>query len=261
MKETLEYRSGVEWQIAYAENTKDEPVAARIVDAEGRERASILPDEQAGEYNLVIEGDSYGWYDNFDEALGIASGFICAMPPWDQEGYVIHELTGNPGIYRLGSIGDTEYVANAFWSAEKLGYVNHGVFAIHDDEMKVLTSSFCNDCLTIEECVRDLASDFTPLENPDITFEAWCNREIKTLDEYRAALDEGRLGEPIPVPSWGQIGDAEAGSLATEQDGKKAFSHDQPLEDVAKEAASRAAEKNALHTARDDERKPPDMAR
>ena len=201
MKESIEYRSGVEWTIFYAENEHNEPVAGRIVDAEGRERVSIVPDDEAREFSLVLEGDSYGSYDAFDEALDIANRHIYEMPPWDQEGYVIHELTGNEGIYHLGSLDGKEYVVNAFWSSEEPGYVNCGVFAIQGDRMDILVSGFCNGYLTVEDCVRDLARDFTPLENPDIRFVAWCSQEFDTAAEYQEALEEGRLEEPIPVPN------------------------------------------------------------
>ena len=48
--------------------------------------------------------------------------------------------------------------------------------------------------------MRDLARDFTPFDNPDIRFVAWCSQEFDTADEYREALEEGKLEKPIHIP-------------------------------------------------------------
>lgn len=228
MKDSIEFRSGVEWNILYGEDVYD-PAAGRIIDIEGKERVSILPDQSGDGFNLTIDDDYFGFYEVFDEAMDIANEHIHALPPWDQEGYIIREQTGKEGIYLLGSLDGKEYVANAFWSAEEPGYVNHGVFAIGGEQMEILTSGFYNGYLTIEDCVRDLASDFTPLEKPDIQFVAFCSQEFDTVSDYRDALEEGALGKSIPVPSWDQV-------IAENQSARSTSQHEKLLAGIMDKA-------------------------
>ena len=115
------------------------------------------------------------------------------------------EITGNDGIYLLGNAGGKEYVANVFRSDAEPGYLNFGLFAIQGDQMEIVESGFYDGYESIEDCVRDLAADGTMLNVADIRFVAHCSWEINSMEEYREALNEGRLEEPVPVPSWDQI--------------------------------------------------------
>lgn len=204
MKDSIEYRSGVEWNVLYTgEGRAEEPVSARIIDIDGKERASIVPEDQGAGFRLTLEGDDYGSYDFFDEALDRANETIYAMPPWDQEGYIIRELTGKEGIFHAGEADGKRYIVNAFWSGVEPGYVNHGVFALgEDNRLEIITSGFSNGYLTTEDCVRDLVADFVPIEHPTIQFVAYCNQEFDTAAEYHEALEEGHLDEPVTVPVW-----------------------------------------------------------
>ncbi len=115
------------------------------------------------------------------------------------------EPSGGEGIYTLGSEDGREYVANVFWSDGEPGYVNFGVFAIESGQMRIIDSGFYNGYETIEDCVRDLAADEVMLKSADIKFVADCSWEISSIEEYREALEEGKLEEPVPVASWNQI--------------------------------------------------------
>ena len=257
---SLEYRSGIEWHIAYAhDGAATTPVSGyvqekgstnRLIEVSHVEGTGLTFGEFAIKEGFEVTKD----FETFDEALDAANRYIYRQHSLDTDRYPIYDMTGNEGIYSLGSKDGVDYVANAFWSEEEPGYVNHSVFAISGDEMEILTSGFYNGYLTIEDCVRDLAQDFTPLEKPEITFGAYCSWEFDTVDEYRQAFEEGSLEKPIPVPSWDQI-------IASNQTMRNTPQHEKLIEDVLKEAREKAAEKNLLRPGREGERKPPDMTR
>ena len=239
---SLEHRGGVDWHIAYAHDgaattpisgyVQEKGSANRLIEVNHVEGTGLT----FGEFVIKEGFEVTKGFETFDEALDAANRYIYRQHSLDTDRYPIHGLSGNEGIYHLGTKDGVDYVANAFWSEEEPGYVNHGVFAIRNDEMEVLTSGFYNGYLTIEDCVRDLASDFTPLENPNITFEAYCSWEFDTADEYRASLHEGRLDEPIPVPSWGQIADDNQALRSTPK-------HEELMESISNKVASLVAEK------------------
>lgn len=206
-----EYRGGVEWHVAYAHDGSSKmPVSGYVMDAKGAERLMEVGHVEGtglmfGEFALKRHDGETRTFETFDEAMDAANRYIYRQPEEELERYPLYDLSGNEGIYHLGEAGGTLYVANAFWSEQEPGYVNHGVFAVKGDEFEMLTSGFYNGYLEIEDCVRDLARDFTPLENPDIRFVADCSREFDTAEEYREALDEGRRWRPVLVPSWNQL--------------------------------------------------------
>ena len=242
----FEYRGGVEWHIAYADEGRvSEPIAGYVQDPVSGERLlEVQSMKEAGLANgegefAVKQGDEITpGFESFDEALDAANRYIYRRPEQEIDRYPIHDLSGNEGIYHLGEADGKLYVANAFWSDEEPGYVNHGVFAIEGDQMEILTSGFYNGYLTIEDCVRDLASDFTPVENADIQYVADCSWEFDTVSEYREALEDGKLEAPVSVPSWQQIVDEE-------QRARSAFGREDTIDDLIEEARGKAAEKNA----------------
>lgn len=142
----------------------------------------------------------------------------------------------NEGIYSLGSEDGKEYVANVFWSDAEPGYVNFGVFAIESGQMRVIDSGFYDGYESIEDCVRDLAADEVMLKSPDIKFVADCSWETNSIEEYREALEEGKLEEPVPVLSWNQI-------IIGGQAMRDTPQHEELLQGIMAKAESAAAEK------------------
>ena len=203
-----EYRGGVEWRIA---KDADLPIAAYIPDREsGNPLIEIREMKDTslvwGEYELRIGKEEPLSFDNLDEAVDAANAYIRNLEGKEAERYPVHELAGHEGIFHVGKAEGKQYIINAFWSDVEPGYVNDGVFALGEDgRLEILTSEFCNGYLTTEDCVRTLVGEHVPIENPDIQFVAICTHEFDTADDYYEALEEGRLEEPIHIPSWTQI--------------------------------------------------------
>lgn len=201
-----EYRSGVEWRIGYS----GEGIGAHPLHGYARERARIAhpvevqhvegTDLDFGKFNLYLPAGYAGTFQTFDEAVDRANAYIYRLPPEKAETYVTHELTGHEGIFHIGDeSGTPSYVINAFWSDQEPGYVNVGVFEVSDGELEILSSGFLNGYLSTDDCVRDLTNEFIPLEDPDIRLIAYSGGEFDTYDEYREALEEGLLDEPVVV--------------------------------------------------------------
>ena len=240
-----EYRSGIDWHIAYeGEGRAEEPVEGYVAGKDGEILVSIVPDANTGAFVLTVTDVERTTFSLFHEALDYVDGRMRREHAHGIGRYPVHRQTGREGLYSLGEMNGKEYIADAFWSDSEPGYINGSLFEIGEGgHFELITSEFNNGYLDVADYVVRLARDCTPLQAPDIRFVAECSFELDTYEEYAEALKEGSVdGGPI---GWAD--------LARKGDGAQVHSADQPdkaLEGLVEKAREAAAEKNAASAAR-----------
>ena len=241
-----EYRSGIDWHIAYeGEGRAEEPIEGYVTGKNGETLVSIVPDANTGAFVLTVTGDERTTFSLFHEALDYVNGRMRREHAHGIGQYPVHQQTGYEGLYSLGTTNGKEYIVDAFWSDSEPGYINGSLFETGEDgRFELITSEFNNGYLDIGDYVLGLAQDYTPLQAPDIQFVAECFFELDTYEEYIEALREGAVdGGPIGWADLARKGDGAQMPCANQPD--RAFG------ELAEKARETAAKKNATRIARE----------
>lgn len=126
-----EYRSGIDWHIAYeGEGRAEEPIEGYVTGKNGETLVSIAPDANTGAFVLTVTGDERTTFSLFHEALDYVNGRMRREHAHGIGRYPVHRQTGREGLYSLGEMNGKEYIADAFWSDSEPGYINGSLFEI-----------------------------------------------------------------------------------------------------------------------------------